>query len=71
MSKTNVKIETDLIEKVKKIIKKKKPLRKINSYAEATREVFIDFVNKNRKLLSNNFQKNSENHIETATEEST
>ncbi len=58
------------MEKVKKIVKKKKPLRKINSYAEATREVLIDFVKKNQRLLSNNLSKTSENQLETATEES-
>lgn len=67
---TTIQIDRDLMEKVKKIVKKKKPLRKINSYAEATREVLIDFVKKNQRLLSNNLSKTSENQLETATEES-
>lgn len=67
---TSVQIDRDLMEKVKEIVKKKKPLRKINSYAEATREVFIDFVKKNQKLLSNSLPKTSENQVAKATEES-
>jgi metal-responsive CopG/Arc/MetJ family transcriptional regulator len=49
---TSVQLDRDLVEKVKTIVKKKKPLRKINSYAEATREVLIDYVRKNQKILA-------------------
>ncbi|KKL59513.1 hypothetical protein LCGC14_2214610 [marine sediment metagenome] len=68
MTITSVQIDKNLMEKVKEIMKKKKPLRKINSYAEATREVLIDFVNKNQRFLSKNLPKNPENQLEAATE---
>lgn len=51
MAITSVQLDRDLLNKVKKIMKKKKPLRKINTFAEATREVLIDFINKNKKVL--------------------
>ena len=70
MKITSVQLDRDLLNKVKIIVRKKKPLRKINSYAEATREVLIDFVKKNQRILSNNLPKNSENQVETITEES-
>ena len=64
---TSVQLDRDLIEKVKAIVKKKKPLRKINSYAEATREVLIDFVRKNQKFLEEEID---QNQIKTISEES-
>ena len=64
---TSVQLDKDLIEKVKAIVKKKKPLRKINSYAEATREVLIDYVRKNQKLLAEEI---NQKPIETIPEES-
>jgi len=60
MSKTNIKIETDLIEKVKTIAENKFPLRNITSYAEATREALIDFIKKNRKFLGKDLVQNQE-----------
>ena len=66
MSKTNIKIETDLIEKVKTIAENKFPLRNITSYAEATREALIEFCKKNKK-----FSKKINNQIQLkAMEES-
>lgn len=46
-----LKIDQDLLDKVKKITQKKHPLRKISTYAEATRESLIEFIEKNKKLL--------------------
>ncbi len=66
MAITSVQLDRDLVEKVKTIVKKKKPLRKINSYAEAIREVLIDFVNRNQKFLT---QEINQNQIETIPEE--
>lgn len=65
MAITSVQLDRDLVEKVKTIVKKKKPLRKINSYAEATREVLIDYVKKNQKLLA---EETNQNQIETVQE---
>ena len=67
MAITSVQLDKDIVEKVKVIIKKKKPLRKINSYAEAIREVLIDFVNKNQKFLAEEI---NQDQIETIPEES-
>ncbi len=64
-----LKIDQKLLDKVKTITKNKFSLRNINSYAEAVREALIDFIKKNQRLLSNNLPKNSENHLEIATEE--
>ena len=66
MAITSIQLDKDLVEKVKAIIRKKKPLRKINSYAKAIREVLIDFVNKNQKFL---VQEIKQNQIETVPEE--
>jgi hypothetical protein len=52
MSLTTIQIDNDLLEKVKKIAQNKWPLRKITKYAEATREVFFDFVKRNKKFLN-------------------
>lgn len=70
MAITSVQLDRDLVEKVKAIVKKKKPLRKINSYAEATREVLIDYVRKNQKFLTKNINQNQTETIETVQEES-
>lgn len=51
-----LKIDQELLEKVKIIAQNKNPLRKIDSYAEAVRESLIDFVNKNKKILEENIQ---------------
>ena len=45
----NLKIDQDLLDEVKEITQNKYPLRKISSYAEATREALIDFVKKNQR----------------------
>jgi len=58
MTITSVQLDRDLVEKVKTIVKKKKPLRKINSYAEATREVLIDYVRKHQKFLVEEIKQN-------------
>lgn len=52
MSKINMRLDAQLLEKVKTIAKKKFSIRKINSYAEATREVLIEFVKKNQKYIT-------------------
>ena len=49
MSLITLQLDRDLIEKVKEIAQNKFPLRKINSYAEGTREALIEFVKKNQK----------------------
>lgn len=49
MSKINIKLEPELVEKVKTIAENKFPLRNITSYAEAVREGLIEFVKKNQK----------------------
>lgn len=64
MSKVNIKIEPDLIEKVKTIAENKFPLRNITSYAEATREALIEFCKKNQR-----FSKKEVNQVAKATEE--
>lgn len=51
MSITSVQIDSDLMEKVMKIAQNKWPLRKISKYAETTREVFFDFIKRNKKFL--------------------
>jgi len=56
----NLKIDQDLLDEVKEITQNKYPLRKISSYAEATREALIDFIKKNQRY------KNKENNPEGA-----
>ena len=52
MSKINIKLEIELVEKVKIIAENKFPLRNITSSAEATREALIEFVKRNQKYLT-------------------
>lgn len=66
MSKINIKLEPELVEKVKTIAENKFPLRNINSYAEATREALIEFVKKNQKYAK---KPTTQNQLETITEE--
>lgn len=47
----NLKIDQDLLDKIREIAQKKNPLRKISTYAEATRESLIEFIEKNKKFL--------------------
>ena len=68
MAITSVQLDRDLVNKVVEIMKKKKPLRKINTYAEATREVLIDFINRNKKILEENPIQNQ--NVKTVMEES-
>ncbi len=49
MSIITIQIDKDLMNEVKEITQNKYPLRKISSYAEATREALIDFVKKNQR----------------------
>lgn len=51
-----LKIEQSLLEKIRKIAKKKFPHRSIEFYAEATREILIDVVRKNKKILNQGIQ---------------
>ena len=67
MSKINIKLEPELVEKVKTIAENKFPLRKITSYAEATREALIEFVKRNQKYAK---KPTIQNQIETISEES-
>lgn len=67
MSITSVQLDRELLDKAKIIVKKKKPLRKINSYAEATREILYDYIKKNKRFLK---EEPEQNQLETATEES-
>lgn len=46
-----LKIDQDLMDKIKTITQKKHPLRKIDTYAVATREALFEYVEKNRKFL--------------------
>lgn len=55
----NLKIDQDLLDEVKEITQNKYPIRKISSYAEATREALIDFVKKNQRY-KNKEDKNKE-----------
>ena len=66
MSLITLQLDRDLIEKVKEIARSKFPLRNINSYAEATREALIEFVNKNKKYCN---QDSNQDQIETIPEE--
>lgn len=56
----NLKIDQDLLDEIKEITQNKYPLRKISSYAEATREALIDFIKKNQRY------KNKENSTKEA-----
>ena len=51
MSKiVTLKIDQDLLDEIRELTQNKYPLRKISSYAEATREALIDFIKKNQKF---------------------
>lgn len=63
MSKINIRLDSELVEKVKIIAKKKFSIRNINSSAEATREVLIEFVKKNQKYIT------TQKSIETISKE--
>lgn len=65
MAITSVQLDRELLNKIKEIMKKKKPLRKINTYAEATREVLIDFINKNKRYLA---KMTNQHQVKTITE---
>lgn len=67
MSLITLQLDRDLIEKVKEIAQNKFSLRKINSYAEATREALIEFVKKNQKHSK---KPTPQTQIETVQEES-
>ena len=66
MSKINIKLEPELVEKVKTIAENKFPLRNITSYAEAVREGLIEFVKRNQKYAKKII---SQKPIETIPEE--
>lgn len=51
MSSVTLKIEKELLNKVKSIAKKKNPLRDINKYAEAVREALICYILENEEFL--------------------
>ena len=67
MSIITLQLDRDLIEKVKEIAQSKYPLRKINSYAEGTREALIEFVKRNQKYAK---KPTNQKQIETIQEES-
>lgn len=62
---TTLKIDTELLEQVKRIAQNKYPLRKIEFYSEAVREALIEFIKKNsrynNKPESKQVQSNSNN----------
>ena len=66
MSKINIKLEPELVEKVRIIAENKFPLRNISSYAEAIREALIEFVKRNQKYAK---KPTNQNQIETIQEE--
>lgn len=66
MSKINIKLEPELVEKVRAIAEKKFPLRNVTSYAEATREALIEFVKRNQKYAK---KPTTRKPIEAITEE--
>ena len=66
MSKINIKLDPELVEKVKTVAENKFPLRKITSYAEATREALIEFVKRNQKYAK---KPTNQKPIETIQEE--
>lgn len=65
MAITTVQLKKEMVDKVKSIVQLKKPLRDINSNAEAIREVLIDFIKKNKKYLP----KKEKSSIESPKEE--
>jgi len=65
MKEISLKIDQDLLNKVKAITQNKFPLRKILTYAEATREALIEFVKKNQRLIN---KENNQNALKTPTE---
>ena len=72
MSKINIKLDPELVEKVKTIAENKFPLRNITSYAEATREALIEFVKRNQKHAKKTKKPTTQNQtktIETVQEE--
>jgi len=62
MSIITVQIDKDLMNEVKEITQKKYPLRKITSYAEATREALIDFVKKNQRFKNKEAEQDATNN---------
>lgn len=66
MSITSVQLDKELLENILEIVKNKFPLRKINTYAEATREALYEFIKKNRR-----YENKQKSPIAKATEEGT
>lgn len=66
MSITSVQLDRALVEQVKEIARSKFPLRNINSYAEATREALIEFVNKNKKYCNQDSNQDQSETIQEA-----
>lgn len=50
----NLKVDKDLLNKVKNITKRKFPLRKIKHYSEAVREALFEFVENNKGFCNEN-----------------
>jgi len=68
MSVTNVKVDKNLANKTLKIAQNKYPLRGIEFYSEAVREVLIDFIKKNKRFLNQDpDQKTNISESEAAT----
>ena len=61
-----LKIDQDLLDEVRELTQNKYPLRKISSYAEATREALIDFIKKNQRYK--NKEKSNKEAIKTDVE---
>jgi hypothetical protein len=51
MERTNIQLEKKLVEKARKVAELKFEHRNINSYAEALREIIIEFLNNNPELV--------------------
>jgi len=49
MKTITLKLEKELLKQVKSLARKKYPLRNIDKYAKAAREVLIEFVRKNQE----------------------
>ena len=64
MTNITLQLESTLIEEVKELVGNKYPFLKINSYAEAVRQVLTEFSKKNQRFKDKN-QKSKKQSTET------
>jgi len=48
MSNTTIQIDKDMANDILELAKQKWPMRKIKFYAEAAREIFLEFISENK-----------------------